>query len=146
MMTDLICPFHATLVKDDFACPHAEQIIRRGGTEFACQAASVHANCTQLFGKLKDAALPAFDVEDDLLQVPHGVLAKVQFGGLLGLQRITLDSGVDQHRHITDAGRVGDIAALVNAAITRYSGVNEIPCGDVVEDITGYKLSRRRRR
>jgi hypothetical protein len=136
-MSDLICPFSATLAKNDFACPHAEQIIRRGGAEFACRSATTHANCVRLFERMKAVALPEFGVEDDLLQVPHGVLAKIQFGGLLGLQRMLNDN---------PDGTVADIASLVEAAKTRFAGIEAIPCAQLVGDITRYQLSRRRRR
>ncbi len=38
-MTDLICPFSATLVKDDSGCRRASWIIRHGGSEIACNSA-----------------------------------------------------------------------------------------------------------
>ena len=135
-MSDRICPFSATLAKEDFSCPLAEQIIRRGGAEFACRSDADHTRCTQLFARLKAAALPAFELEDDLLAVPHGVLAKIQFGGLLGLQRLL--GSVKP--------RVDDIASLVDAAATHYSDIEAIPCERLVGDIAGYKLSRRRKR
>jgi hypothetical protein len=136
-MNELICPFSATLARDDFACRQAERIIRRGGAEFACRSETLHTDCSRLFAQLKNAALPAFDLEDDLLQVPHGVLAKIQFGGLLGLQRLVADSPGD---------RVGDIAALVEASGARFGGIDAVPHAQLVGDITGYKLARRRRR
>lgn len=135
-MSDRICPFSATLVKNDFACCHAEQIIRRGGAEFACRSAADHTRCTRLFAHLKATGLPAFELEDDLLQVPHGVLAKIQFGGLLGLQRLL--GGSSQ--------KVDDIAGLVDSAVTHYAQIEAIPCEQLTPDITGYTLSRRRKR
>jgi hypothetical protein len=136
-MSDLICPFSATLVKDDFACTQAEQIIRRGGAEIACRSGPLHAHCGRLFEQLKNAALPAFGLEDDLLQVPHGVLAKIQFGGLLGLQRLLADS---------PGNTVDDIAALVEAASAHFGDIDTIPHDRLVDDITRYQLARRRRR
>ena len=138
-MQDLICPFSATLARDTFGCTHAERIIRRGGTEFSCRAPACHARCLQLFGQLKDAALTAFDVEDDLTRMPHSVLVKIQFGGLLGLQRITLEPP-------PEAGRVEDIDALVSTAVARFDTVQAIPCEQLTGDMTGYTLSRRSRR
>ena len=38
---------------------NAEQIIRRGGAEFACRDAPAHARCCALHERLKGAALPA---------------------------------------------------------------------------------------
>ena len=136
-MSDLICPFSATLVKEDFACTQAEQIIRRGGAEFACRSGPLHAHCSRLFDRLKTAALPAFDLEDDLLQVPHGVLAKIQFGGLLGLQRLLEDS---------PGNTVDDIATLVETASKHFGDIDAIPPDRLVDDITRYQLTRRRRR
>lgn len=136
-MSAAICPFSATLARDDFACKHAEQVIRRGGAEFACQSAAAHARCCRLYDCLKGAALPALGFEDDLLQVPHGVLTRVQFGGLLGLQRlITGESGA----------AVDDIDSLVDTASTRFDGIESIPCPRLVDDISSYQLPRRRRR
>ncbi len=136
-MSDLICPFSATLAKDDFACRHAEQIIRRGGAEFACRSGPLHADCSRLFAQLKNAALPLFDLEDDLLQVPHGVLQKIQFGGLLGLQRLVADRPGD---------KVDDIASLVESASAHFGGMDAIPHDRLAGDITRYQLARRRRR
>lgn len=138
-MNDRICPFSATLAKQDFACPQAEQVIRRGGAEFSCRSATNWRDCTALHDRLKQVALPAFELEDDLTQVPHGVLAKIQFGGLLGLQRL-----LDNARH--DPARVDDITALVNAAASHYGSLEAVPCAALVEDITRHRLSRRRRR
>lgn len=135
-MSERICPYSATLAKADFACRQAEQVIRRGGAEFACRSDADHTRCTRLFARMKAAGLPAFELDDDLLAVPHGVLAKIQFGGLLGLQRL-LGS---------DSPRVDDIATLVDAAATRYADIETIPCDQLVADITGYRLSRRRKR
>ena len=136
-MNDLICPFGATLAKDDFACTRAEKIIRRGGAEFACQDNAAHTRCCTLHENLKATALPAFDLEDDLLAVPHGVLSKIQFGGLLGLQRLVTGSAGE---------KVDDIATLVDHAATRFNAIEHIPLDQLVDDITHYTLARRRRR
>lgn len=47
-MPDLLCPFSAPVVKQDFACQHAQEIIRRGGSEIACQQADAHGICMSL--------------------------------------------------------------------------------------------------
>lgn len=138
-MQDLICPFSSTLLQDDFGCRHASHIVRRGGAEIACSAAPAHARCAQLFQQLKDVALPAFEVADDLLQMPHSVLVKIQYGGLLGLQRHILPDAAQKTG-------IEDINALIETAIGRYSSLEEIPCNALVEAITSHKLSRRRKR
>jgi hypothetical protein len=85
---------------------------------------------------LKDAALPAFGVEDDLLSMPHSVLVKIQFGGLLGVQRL-----LDATR--SDADSVIDINALVEQALEKYGTTDAVPCAEIVTDITGFKPKRR---
>ena len=138
-MENRICPFSATLVKDDFGCRHASQIVRRGGAEIACASAADHQRCTALFTALNSVALPAFEVPDDLTQKPHRVLVKIQIGGLLGLQR-------SMHPDCAAADSISDIATLVDEAQTQYTSVGAIPCAALVESMTAHKLSRRRRR
>jgi hypothetical protein len=138
-MTDLICPFSATLARSDFACARATQVIRRGGAEYACQSDTAHSRCRQLFEHCKQAALPEFGVEDDLTRMPQSVLVKIQFGGLLGLQRIIGGQP-------TDRNRIEDIDSLVAAAIDHCSALESIPYDQLVDDITAWKLPSRRRR
>ena len=86
---------------------------------------------------MKQAALPAFGVEDDLLSMPHSVLVKIQFGGLLGLQRLQVDS-------TDDSAVVKNIHGLVGQAIGKHGGLDAIPCQAFVEEMISYKLKRRR--
>lgn len=137
-MSESICPFSATLVQEDFACPNANPIVRRGGAEIACTDALAHARCQQLFQRLKDAALPEFGVEDDLLKMPHSVLVKIQYGGLLGLDRSLHPS--------TDTTAIDDIDKLVSVAIERFGSVEAIPYRDFCDQIINYRLPGRRRR
>ena len=139
VMENRICPFSATLVKDDFGCHHASQFVRRGGAEIACASASDHQRCMALLQAFKAVALPAFEVSDDLTQMPHSVLVKIQFGGLLGLQR-------SMHPDNAAGATVSDIATLVDAAEKQYTSISAVPCASLVADMTSHKLSRRRRR
>jgi hypothetical protein len=130
------CAFGVTQVGGQFACRWAETVVRRGGPEVACTSEDAHVRCEALFQHMKAAALPAFGVEDDLLSMPHSVQVKIQFGGLLGLRRLL---GVADGA----APDVADVDALVRQGTQRYGGVEQIPCGELVGDMTGYKLKRR---
>jgi hypothetical protein len=138
-MSERICPFGATLVSEDFGCRRATRIIRRGGAEIACDDAGAHARCHRLHQRLKDIALPEFGVADDLLEIPHGVRNRVQYGGLAGLQRL-LDGSAET------PSMVADIDGLVQSATERYAGVDTIPCAELLADITAWKTRRRRGR
>ena len=74
-------------------------------------------------------------MEDDLLSMPHSVLLKIQYGGLIGLQNLLGDG----------ASHVADIDDLVTRLIERYQDLEQIPCSDVAADIASFKMARRRR-
>jgi hypothetical protein len=128
------CAFSNTLITNQFGCDKAEPVTRRGGPDIACTSDAGHRRCEKLFQQMKAAALPAFGVEDDLLSMPHSVLVKIQFGGLLGLQRLVDGAG---------AADVKDIHALIDRATGKYRDPGAIPCPELVPDMTTYKLRRR---
>ena len=134
---NLKCPFGAPLTKGDFGCSHAQEVVRRGGSEYDCRSAPDHARCSELFDRLKQASLPAFQVEDDLTSMPHSVQVKIQYGGLLGLERLAGGR---------PPGGIEDISTTVSAAKDRYGSLAAIPYTDLVGDITNIKLQRRSRR
>ena len=131
------CAFSNTLATGQFDCEKAEQVTRRGGPDVVCASDRAHQECEKLFQRMKQAALPAFGVEDDLLSMPHSVLVKIQFGGLLGLQRLQ-GNGTDE------SAVVKNIHGLVGQAVGKHGGLDAIPCQAFVEDMTSYKLKRRR--
>jgi hypothetical protein len=135
-MEEFKCAFSNTLVTNQFGCENGEPVTRRGGPDVSCQSNEAHRRCENLFARMKSAALPAFGVEDDLLTMPHSVLVKIQFGGLLGLQRLLQASGAD-------SGEVKNVHALVAQAIEKFNSVEAIPCPTLVADMTAYKLRRR---
>jgi hypothetical protein len=132
-----ICPFGSTLVTETCECVHAEQVVRRGGAEIICQDDAAYSRCYNLFQHLKQAALPEFEVEDDLTTMPHSVLQKIQFGGLLGLQTLLTDQAAD---------KVANVASLVDAVEAKFGRIDNLPVGELVHYITEYKLKRRRGR
>ena len=131
-MEEYKCAFNATLMGDQFGCAHARHVVRRGGPDVACTDSAGHERCRRLFELLKASALPAFGVEDDLLSMPHSTLVKIQFGGLLGVQRL-LGNGVET---------VTDINSLVDHAENRFGGLETVPCEQIHMDMTGYKIRR----
>jgi hypothetical protein len=136
-MVEHKCPFSAPLVARQFGCAVSREVIHRGGTEINCTDVAAQARCDLLYQRMKSEALPAFGVEDDLLSMPHSVLVKIQYGGLLGLQRML-------HAEPQLAERVEDVQALVAEAALRFD--NEVPCAPLVEDITAFKPRARRGR
>ncbi len=138
MMEDFKCAFDSTLKGDQFGCRYGKPVVRRGGLEVACMGENAHDRCALLFENMKHAVLPALGLEDDLLSVPYSVLVKVQFGGLLGLQRKFAAAG-------PPTTRVENINELVATAVKEWGDLDSIPYQDLVGDITGYRLPRRSR-
>jgi hypothetical protein len=136
-MEEYKCAFSNTLVTHQFGCELGMQVARRGGPDIACLSEAAHRRCADLFERMKQAALPAFGVEDNLLSMPHSVLVKVQYGGLLGLQRL-LENEADGSAEVTN------IHDLVGRAFENYGGLEAIPCQAFVGAMTSYKLKRRR--
>jgi hypothetical protein len=135
-MESLKCAFAAPLITRQFGCRHAQEVTRRGGPDIACQSPDSHQRCALLFDTLKAAALPAMGHVDDLNVTPASVYTKIQYGGLLGLQR-----QLDQASTI--AARIDDIDALAARLVAAYPDPANLPCQAAVADITAFKLRRR---
>ena len=132
----LKCPFAASITARRADCAKATQVVRRGGSEYDCSDAQAHARCTALFARLKPVGLSVFAVEDDLTQMPHSVLVKIQGGGLAGLQRLAGQS----------AERIADIDTLITHAVDDAGGVDGIAVDALGADMDAYRLERRSRR
>lgn len=133
-MPEAKCPFSAPLITHQFGCALAKEVIHRGGTEIACTQDGAQLRCAGLFERLKTGALPAFGVEDDLLSMPHSVLVKIQYGGLLGLQRL-LSGPVE---------KIENIDTLLQQAATQWGNMEAVPCDSLISDITSFKPRSRR--
>lgn len=133
---DLKCPFAAPQALGRAACSKANDVVRRGGVEYDCVEASAHARCAALFNRMKPIGLSAFAVEDDLTQMPHSVLVKIQAGGLVGLKRSLGES----------AEQIADIHQLIEQCCDRAGGVDHVSVEPLAAEMTGYKLERRARR
>lgn len=136
-MPDLICPYSATLVhKTNYACPQADEVIRRGGAEYICLQPAHYERCNEVLSKVKQAYLDSEGLEDDLLNLPHSVYVKIQFGCVTGLQ-----AALER-----DAPKVDDIGSLIADAIGHFKNSDVLPFGLLNETISSYKLQKRGKR
>ena len=137
-MIDAKCPFSAPLVSEVFRCKLANPVVRRGGAEIACRSDMACQRCESCFTQMKHPVLARLGLEDDLTSVPHSVLLKIQFAGLLALQR--------QLGGTTDADRIDDIDGLMIQAEQQFGSIGDFPYAQMVPLITSYKLKRRHTR
>lgn len=63
--------------------------------------------------------------------LPHAKAAKLQCGGLIGLQ-----NALDQ---VVQNERVNDVYSLVQRALKRYGSLQALPEQDIVRSIASYK-------
>jgi hypothetical protein len=135
-MENYKCAFSGALIGKQYGCQYALEVTRREGPSIACTSANLHEQCALLMVELKAAAIPHFGFEDDLTQMPHSVIMKIQSGGLAALQKC-------MHK-APSLEPVENIASLVIDAAQRYDGFSAIPYSELVTDIIGFKLRRRR--
>ena len=136
-MPDLICPYSATLAqKNHYLCPNADEVIRRGGSEYVCLQSKCYAICSEVHNKVKQVYLEGEGLQDDLLSLPHSAFVKIQFGCILGLQ-----SALDR-----DVGFIGDIGALITDAMNFYETINALTLELISNQISTYKLQKRGKR
>ena len=128
------CPFQVPQIKQDFACALGVGVTRRDGAAIACQSNSASLRCCELHEHLKQAGLAAYGASDDLLRVPQSFYIKVQYGGLLGLQRLLGDAQRD----------IADISSLVARLYEHYGTIENIPCEQVITDIASHKVRRKK--
>ncbi len=131
------CAFNSTLISEHYNCSNATNVVRRGGNEVSCCNVDASKKCEYVYNKLKKTAIIAFDdvVDDDLLNMPHGVMVKIQHGGLLGINKL-----VNQ-----DESTITDISKLISDSELQFKTLDEIPYVSTIDFITSYKIRKRRK-
>lgn len=136
-MPELICPYSAILAhKSAFSCPNADEVIRRGGSEYICMPPGNYELCSDVYDKVKIAYLDSKDLKDDLLSLPHSTFVKIQFGCILGLQS-------SLGRDITT---INDMGSLITDAVSQYINTDGLPFERLNENISSHKLQKRGKR
>ena len=135
-MENYKCAFAGALIGKQYGCQYALEVTRREGPSIACTSEDMHDKCALLFKELKAAALPHLGYEDDLTQMPHSALMKIQMGGLSALQKNILGT--------SDLADVTNVAQLLGEAQQRFSDLRAVPYTQFVQDIAEFKTRRRR--
>jgi len=130
------CAFSITLISEHYSCANAINVVRRGGSEISCDKLDASKKCEIVYNYLKEIAVSAFDVDDNLLNMPHGVKVKIQHGGLLGLS--VLVNGESRNT-------ISDISTLISDSETKFESLEKIPYESTINYITEYKVRKRRK-
>lgn len=136
-MSNNKCPFSIIQASGACGCRHAEEVVRRGGSEYDCTEAQAHAVCSALVEHLNATALPELGYEDDLTQTPKSVYERILLGGLQGLR---------QTRDPADTAlETPDIWPVVETAAGDYGDVTHVPGAVVLPAIQACRIRRRQR-
>ena len=135
MSVDLKCPFAQVLISEEARCPKGSAVARRAGMDISCQDATANPRCRTIYEGLLTAALEAVAMEYDLNQLPHSLLMKVQYGGLVALAK--------EADYILP---VEDVDQLVQAVVKKYQLSERIPYEKYQQEMLTYHLKRRGRR
>jgi len=133
-LKDLRCPFGTTIITGTYKCSMSLEVIRRGGSEIACQDISSCHHCVLVAERLKEKILPELGFENDLLQVPHSMLQRIQLGGLAGLQKFfekNTNSPID------------NINLLIEKTVANDTEQCPVPYQKFSEDVRKIKLRKR---
>ena len=130
------CPFAITQISNDFACEFGELVTRRAGPDIACHSTAYHPKCVYMHDQFKHVGLDVFDYTDDLGEVPHGIWLKIQYGGLLGLQK-ELEPNNDQDI-------ITNIVDLVVSAEKAFENIEQLPYQHFTASMQSYRTKRRR--
>jgi hypothetical protein len=137
-MSEYKCPFSLVQASGTCHCRHAQEVVRRGGSEFDCREPAAHAVCSALRRHLNSTALPALGYEDDLTLTPKSVYERILLGGLQGLR--TMLDAADRDP------QTADIWKVVNAVRERYPAMEGIPAAEFLPAIETCTLKKRQRR
>ena len=134
---DMKCPFSAVQASGACHCSQAQEVIRRGGSEYDCTQSECWSVCRSLVAQLNAITLPALGYVDDLTLTPKSVYLRVLLGGLQGLRQTVnpQDEGLE----------TSDIWSVVDRAKKRLGSFDDLPVTDVLPAIQACKLKRRRR-
>ncbi len=129
------CPFEKAILSAQCACELATRFSVAEQMGVNCRSGIARNNCTTLLALMRNRARFALKVTDTSESLPFGKEMKVMIGGLIGLQGLLAPE--------PDAGRVGNIHALVRAAQEKFGSLESLPYQEIVKSITAYQARRR---
>ena len=129
------CAFEKSVLINQCNCSKAERfcIAEREGVH--CLSEEGQARCLDALSILRDHATFALR-ELTEGKLPHGKAMRVQIGGMRGLNKLL--NGDDT--------QVPDVDAILQAAIQRWSSLEQLPFSEIMPSIAAYKGKTRARR
>lgn len=134
-INERFCPFEKSILTNQCACSRAERfcIAEREGVH--CNADDAQARCLSLLELLRSQARFALRTADGRSALPHAKAMRVQVGGLRGVH-LALDPEAEPPTTIDD------VDALIEAAVSHFGSLDNLPFQLIVQQITAYRGRR----
>lgn len=132
------CPYEKSILTNQCACSRASRfcIAEREGVH--CNSHSAQSRCVALLEQLRREARFTLKTLDQQAALAHAKAMRVQVGGLRGLYRAVWPDRIGPQT-------ITDIDDLIEQAIGRFGTLNDLPFGQIVQQIAAYQKPRRRR-
>ncbi len=127
------CAFGKVILARLGACSLVSKRFAAEREMVSCSSDAHHEQCTRLLDMMRQNSAFALKLTHVTPPLPHGPEMRVQCGGLQGLQR-EID-GTDQ---------VKDVAALVQASLDKFGGMEEMPYSKLVQSIVACEPRKKR--
>lgn len=129
------CPFEKSILTNQCACSRAERFCIAEREGVSCETDQAQARCVRLLELLRGQARFALRTTDGNSALPHAKAMRVQVGGLRGLyMALNPDAEVPK--------TIDDVDAVVEAAVSRFGSLEDLPFQVIVQQITAYRGRR----
>lgn len=132
------CVFEKAINARRCSCAVSQRFNLADREGVSCNSEAGAQRCNQLLESLRKNANFALQMTNVPGPLPHTKEAKVQIGGMLGLQKLL-------HPQLAEETLVSDINALAETALQRYHSLANLPYSEIVKSIVTFEARPGRR-
>ena len=133
------CVFEKTINSRRCTCDKSRRFHLADREGIACTSTAANALCRELLDQMRSKARFALHLTSADAPLPHAREIKVQTGGLLGLQELL-------HPEMAGAENVENAIGLIDAALTRFGSLGNLPYDIMVQAIVKFEGRKKRPR
>jgi hypothetical protein len=131
-VNDRRCVFEKAINSRRCTCDKSRRFHLADREGITCRSAAANALCKILLDDMRSKARFALHQTSADGPLPHAREIKVQTGGLLGLQGLL-------HPEMDDAENIDNAIGLVDAALTRFGSLENLPYDIIVQSIVRFE-------
>lgn len=131
------CEFEKSLTNNKARCAHSRHFWLADREGYACQFRESSAKCRNFLKKLRENSRFVLKLPKADDRLPHNMEIRIQVGGLVGIRQLVRSQ---------EQGVIEDVHALIERAEAEYSGLDELPYGQIVQSVSRYQGRKSRKR